>query len=66
MKTVIYRFGFPKFYEFIIYCSLIAILGFITYFFQGKTDLPKTNYYNDTYTVMIEEEFESSLYLLSD
>jgi len=66
MKTVIHRFGFPKFYEFIIYCTLIAILGFIIYFFQGNTDLSKTDLYNEQYSVMIEEEFENMFYLLTD
>jgi hypothetical protein len=66
MRKVVYSFGFPRLYKFIIYCSLIAIFGFITYFFRGNTDLSNPDSYNDEYSVMIDEEFESMFYLSMD
>ena len=66
MKATVYMFGFPRLFKFIIYCSLIAILGFVSYFFKGSTDLSDPDRYNDEYSVGVEEEFENMYYLATD
>ena len=66
MKETIYKFGFPRLYKFIIYCSLIAILGYVSYFFKGNTHLTGPDRYNDELTVEVEEEFENMFYLATD
>lgn len=66
MKATVYKFGFPRLYKFIIYCSLIAILGFVSYFFKGNTQLTSPDRYNDEYTVGVEEESENMFYLATE
>ncbi|KPK84224.1 MAG: hypothetical protein AMS27_10560 [Bacteroides sp. SM23_62_1] len=66
MNKAVYKFGFPRLFKFIIYCSLIAIVGFVSYFFRGDTDLSDPARYNDGYSVSIEEEYEDMFHLVTD
>ena len=66
MNKRVYKLGFPKLHRFIIYCSLIAVIGFASYFFKGNTDLAGPDLYTDKYSVEIEEEFENMFYQTTD
>lgn len=66
MKATVYKSGFPRFHTFIIYCSLIAVVGFAGYFFKGNTDLSGPDRYTDRYSVEVEEEFENMFHLATD
>jgi hypothetical protein len=66
MKATVYKYGFPRLYKFIIYCSLIAMLGFVSYLFRGNTDLADPDRYNDGYSVVAEEEYDNMFHLATD